>query len=246
MLEAIEKLLILQDRDRKILQLREELAHIPPQREEFQTKGASAQAQLEADRLRIKQLEIQRKEMELEVQTLKQRIERYSLQQFQTKKNEEYRALSHEIETCQKSIHEIEDRELEVMEQAEAAQKALALTTKTATAIRKIADEELAAMAARESNLEQQLATLEADREQVAAAVDPSARVHYERLLRGKGRNVVVGITNGVCGGCHMQLQRQWVVACKSEKEITDCPSCGRILYCTPDMDVTVKEDCPG
>ena len=243
MLEAIEKLLILQDRDHKILRLSEELAHISPQREEFQSKGAAAQAHLEADRLRIKQLEAQRKEMELEVGTLKQRIERYSLQQFETKKNEEYRALTHEIDTCKGMIHEIEDRELEVMEQAELAQKALAVTTKKAAEIKKIADDELAAMAAREENLKKQLAELEADREQLAEAVEESALVHYERLLRGKGRNVVVGITNGVCGGCHMQLQRQWVVACKAEKEITDCPSCGRILYCTPDMDVSVKEN---
>ena len=55
----------------------------------------------------------------------KKLIEKYSLQQFQTKKNEEYRALANEIENCRKAIIKIEDQEIELMEQAEQAVVAL-------------------------------------------------------------------------------------------------------------------------
>ena len=243
MLEAIEKLLILQDRDHKISQVTDELAHIPPQREDYQAKAAGTQARLEAARLLLRQLEAQRKELELEVVTLQQRIERYSLQQFQTKKNEEYRALAHEIETCKASIHQIEDRELQIMEQAEATQKEAAAAAKEALETKRLADEQLAALATREAGLSKQLAGLEADREQLTAGIEEIVLSRYERLLRVKGRNVVVGITNGVCGGCHMVLQRSVVVECKGEQDIVNCPNCGRILYCTPDMDLTAREN---
>ena len=53
-------------------------------------------------------------------------IVRYANQQFQTRKNEEYRALAHEIETCKDAIFKIENQEIELMEQAEAAQKEVA------------------------------------------------------------------------------------------------------------------------
>ncbi len=43
------------------------------------------------------QIESARKELELEVEAKKQMIARYANQQFQTRKNEEYRALAHEI-----------------------------------------------------------------------------------------------------------------------------------------------------
>ena len=98
MYDIIEKLLILQDRDRRILQVREQLARIGPERESLRAQTGAALAALEAARARGKQIESDRKQRELEVEAKKQQIGRYSLQQFQTKKNEEYRALAHEIE----------------------------------------------------------------------------------------------------------------------------------------------------
>ena len=41
MLETIEKLLVLQDRDRKINRVQQELAYIGPERETFRTKATA-------------------------------------------------------------------------------------------------------------------------------------------------------------------------------------------------------------
>src|SRR5947208_16789809 len=98
MLEAIEKLLILQDRDRKISRLRTELANIGPERQALASKTAASQAALDAAKQRIKQIESDRKKLELDAESKKQAIERYALQQCQTKKNDKYRALAHELE----------------------------------------------------------------------------------------------------------------------------------------------------
>ena len=122
MLEAIEKLIILQDRDRKLIRLREELAHIPAERQQLQARAAAAQASLDTAKQKGKQIESDRKKLELDVDAKKQLIEKYSLQQFQTKKNEEYKALAHEIEMCKEAIFKLEDQQLELMEQAEQAQ----------------------------------------------------------------------------------------------------------------------------
>ena len=123
MLEAIEKLLILQDRDRKIRRLQAELANIEPERQTLKIKFTTAQTQLDHGKQRIKQIESERKQLELEVEGKQQQIAKYANQQLQTRKNEEYRALAHEIETCKADINRIEDREIGLMEQAEFAQK---------------------------------------------------------------------------------------------------------------------------
>src|SRR6266545_3608466 len=143
MLEAIEKMLTLQDRDRKISRLRNELANIGPERHALQAKTAASQAALEASGQRIKQIESDRKKLELEVESKKQAIERYSLQQFQTKKNDEYRALAHEISLAREAIVKLEDQQLELMEQAEAVQKQVATATRTAEEAKKLADRQL-------------------------------------------------------------------------------------------------------
>src|SRR5437879_13455856 len=117
MLDAIAKLLVLQDRDRKLRQAQTELANIEPERRTFKTKFVALQGQLDQAKLRVKQLESDRKRLELDVEAKQQLIERYSNQQLQTRKNEEYRALAHEIETCKADITKIEERENELMEQ---------------------------------------------------------------------------------------------------------------------------------
>jgi hypothetical protein len=242
MLEAIEKLLILQDRDQRIRRLQGELAHIEPDRQALKAKAANAQADLEQAKLRIRHIESSRKDLELEVETKKQMIARYANQQFQTRKNEEYRALAHEIEMCKDAIFKIEDQEIALMEEAEAAQKVIGQATQAASDMRKLEDDQVAQLTAREQNLQKELAELEANREALAAAVDESARGRYERLARSKGENVVVGVQHGVCGGCHMKLPPQLLVTCQAEKELVACSNCGRILYYTPDMDLAVAD----
>ena len=242
MLDAIEKLLILQDRDRKLSILTEELTHLPTEREQLQAKSAQAQSSLDAAKQRVKQLESDRKRLELDVEAKRTLIEKYSLQQFQTKKNEEYRALAHEIESCKQAIAKLDDQQLEIMEQADAAQKEVAATSQVTAELKRHLDSRLAELAAREKNLQAEFDQLEVNRDQLAAVVEDSTRSRYERLFKQKGQNVVVGIHRGVCGGCHRQLNRQIVVTCQADQAIVTCPNCGRILYYTPDMDLAVAE----
>lgn len=242
MLAVVEKLLILQDRDRHLLRVEDELTRMGPERQELKAKADAAQAGLEAAKLKLRQIESDRKKLELEVEAKKQLIEKYSVQQFQTKKNEEYRALAHEIETCKQDIVKLEDQQLELMEQAEVAQKGMDAAARTAAEARKTVESRLADLEAREKNLQKELAELQSNRATLAETVDEVVRSRYERLLKHKGSTVVVGIQHGVCGGCHMRLSRQTVVTCQAEQEIVNCPNCGRILYYTRDMDLAVAE----
>jgi hypothetical protein len=242
MLDSIEKLLVLQDRDRKLMRLAEELAHIPLERQQLQAKSAQGLSSLDVAKLKVKQVESDRKKLELEAEAKKELIAKYSVQQFQTKKNEEYRALSHEIDGCKAAIRKLEDDQLELMEQAEGAQREAASLAQATSEMNRTLEGRLADLAAREKNLQAEFDALETDRDELAGAVEESARVRYERLLKHKGQNVVVGIQHGVCGGCHMQLSRQILVSCQADQEIVTCPNCNRILYYTRDMDLAVAD----
>jgi predicted nucleic acid-binding Zn-ribbon protein len=179
---------------------------------------------------------------EIEAQAKRDTITRYKQQQLQTRKNEEYRALTHEIDMCKEEIFKIENREIELMEQAETVQKEVLRANQVAAESRKTMEEQLSQLAAREQNLKKELVELTTNREELAAAVDESSRDRYERLVRNKGENVVVGVQHGVCGGCHMRLPAQIVVTCQAQQELVTCTNCGRILYYSHDMDLAVAE----
>jgi predicted nucleic acid-binding Zn-ribbon protein len=242
MMEAIEKLLILQDCDRRLLRVREELSRIEPERQAMQSRGLRAQTNLDAAKLKVKSIESARKDLELQVESKKQQIEKYSVQQFQTKKNDEFKALGHEIDTCKGVIVKLEDQQLELMEQAETVQKDVVAANQVLNEAKRVADSQMANLAAREKNLQQEQAELESKREQLVGGVEENALARYERLLRHKGENVLVGITHGVCGGCHMRLPAQIIVSCQGHQDLVACPNCGRILYYTRDMDLAVVD----
>ena len=242
MQEIIEKLLILQDRDRKIFRVTQELAHIGPERELLKAKAASTQTALDAAKLRVKQIESERKQRDLEIEAKKAQIEKYLNQQLQTRKNEEYKALTHEIEMAKEVIFKIEDAEIVLMEQAEVAQKNVVTATAEAAAAKKLVDDQIGQLNQREENLKKDFAELTASRAQLASAVDESARSRYERIFKSKGDNAVVGVEHSACGGCHMKLPTQIVTNCRAQGEIITCPNCGRILYFTRDMILTAAE----
>jgi uncharacterized protein len=242
MLETIEKLLILQDRDRRIRQVQGELAHIEPQRTMLKTKAETTQAQLEVARGKLRHLESDRKRLELDVEAKKEQIARYANQQLQTRKNEEYQALSHEIELAKEAIRLTEDEEIALMEQAEVLQKEIQQATREAADAHSLVEEQVAKLATREQNLRNELEQLRTERESLAGAVDENARGRYERLLRSKGENVIVGVPHGVCGGCHMRVPPQLLVMCQAKKELVTCSNCGRILYYTRDMDLALVD----
>jgi len=242
MQDLIEKLLILQDRDAKISRLEQLLSRIAPERQSLIENASRSAANQEAAKTQWNKLESERKRLELEVEDRKQRIEKYSLQQYQTKKNDEYRALAHEIETCKTEITRLEDQELELMEKAEAAQREAQAASKESLELKKLAEQQIAELDQRESLVEKELAELDIGREPLAEAVEPRTRKLYERLLQSKGEKVVVGVEHGNCGGCHMKLQMQLVVSCKGQKELVTCLNCGRILYYTVHMDMAERE----
>ena len=242
MQEIIEKLLILQDRNRQILRISQELELIQPERANLKKRATGTQNQLDAAKLKVKQLEAERKRLDLEVDAKKSQIEKYANQQLQTRKNEEYRALAHEIEMAKEAIFKIEDQQIELMEQVEAAQKEVALATQAAAEAKKRLDEQIGLLDGREGNLKKELAQLQEGRTALAEAVEEGARNRYERLFKSKGENVVVGVEHSVCGGCHMKLPTQIITLCRGRSELVTCPNCGRILYYTPDMLLTPGE----
>lgn len=242
MLPVIENLLILQDRDRKIMRTEAELANLGPELAAIENRAKQAQVQLDAAKLKVKQIESERSQLELDVEAKKALIAKYSLQQFQTKKNEEYSALAHEIENCKAAISRLDDQQLELMEQAEQATRSMNEVASSTQATLKEVEAARKALADKQVRLKKDLETLKADYGRLESAVDEGVRDRYVRLRRSKGANTVVGITHSVCGGCHVKLPIQVVLSCQAQQEIVTCPNCARILYFTREMDTAVAD----
>ncbi|MDG1891610.1 MAG: C4-type zinc ribbon domain-containing protein [Verrucomicrobiota bacterium] len=238
MLDVIEQLLVLQDRDQKIMRLEEELLRIEPERCALIAKADDSKEALNQAKKEAQKVESQRKDLELEVESKKKQINRYASQQLETRKNEEYQALTNEIETCRREIAQTEDQELVLMEAYDVKLHDIAEAESISKEAQRDADEQVVLLKERESNQQKEKAALETDRAELTSKVDAKVLSRYERLFLKKRGKVIVGINRGVCGGCHMALPTQIQVACKGQKEIVNCVNCGRIVYYTRDMEL--------
>jgi predicted nucleic acid-binding Zn-ribbon protein len=231
MLPALEHLLILQDRDRRMAQLKAEVARIPSEIAAVQTRVQDEAAKCEAARHQLKQIEADRKKLEIEAESKRAQIAKYRTQQSQIKSNTEYQALSREIEKAEEDIRKTEDVELELMDRTEQLQPALMEEQAILKDLTAKGEAEQATLKQRRQAAEQELAKLQADRQQLAGQADADLLSRYERLLKSKGDFAIVPIQHGNCGGCHLNIPPQVVHNAHKGSEVTSCDYCGRILY---------------
>jgi predicted nucleic acid-binding Zn-ribbon protein len=227
----LEQLLVLQNRLQKIRQIQMEIKTMPQQRQSLEAQQAASVAALNALKSKGQHLEMDRKKLELDAGTRRESINRLKTQQYETRKNEEFRAMGNEIERYEKEIQQIEDHELELMDQAEKLKGELAVEEKKAASARDSIGRQMADLDAKGKTLDGQLNQLMAERAELAAKVDEDLLSLFERLFASKGDAAVVALEHEVCTGCHMKVTTQTAHRVKNGKEIVSCEQCGRILY---------------
>lgn len=231
MLPVVEKLLVIQHRDLNIRQLEKQIAGIPLEVEDLKNR-LNADQKAVADALAaVREKEIEIKNLEIDAQTRRSTVARLKVQQYQTKKNEEFRAIGQEIERYEKEVSQFEDAELEKMEELDGLKRNLA----------EVRDQ----LANSEESVKFDIAQIEQSREEwgrqreeevkrraeAAAKVPPDLLDTYQRIFKSKNGKAVVGLESGLCTGCHMKVIKSTVVEVKAEKAIAFCENCGRILY---------------
>lgn len=233
---ALEKLLILQDRDAKRLGLERHLKAVPVEIAQVEAAIASEKGAIESARTEIKELEAGKKLIETEIGSAETQLGKYRTQQLAVRKNDEYQALGHEIETTQKHIGELEGKELEVMYSIDEAKKRFAAAEKTMKQNIAGYESRIRTLNERATNLAEALKGAQADVAAARAPVDGPAIHIYDRMA-ARGMPVIVPVHDGKCGGCHLKVSSEVESAARGKGppgEIPICDQCSRIVYWEP------------
>jgi predicted nucleic acid-binding Zn-ribbon protein len=227
----LEQLLILQDRQQKIRQIQAEIKTLPLERTHLESQLAATAAGVDSLKQKGRQVEVERKKLELDVGTRSESIARLKTQQYQTRKNDEFQAIGHEIERYENEIRKLEDQELELMIEADKLKGEIEATDKSAGTTKESISRQLTDLEAKSKALEARQQELETERKTLAAQIDPDLLDQFERLFQSKGDAAIVAVEHGVCTGCHMKVTTATASRVKAGKEIVSCEQCGRILY---------------
>ena len=231
MLAALTQLLQLQHHDQQIQILQRQADSLPKERDRLQQQILNQQQALQAKKLETQKVETARKKIDLDVQSQQQHIIKLRTQLQQTRKNEEYQALSHEIEQAEKLIISLEDKELEYMEEYEKALKLWNQEAETHKVKEQNTQQQIFQIEAQLKTVETELTKQLAERSSYLMGLPEEVLTRYERLLPTKG-NALVSLEHGnVCGGCHLTVMSQTALDCKTKNKFVTCENCGRFLY---------------
>ena len=227
----LEQLLVLQDREQKIRQIQNEIKTLPLQRKSLDGQLAASVARVETLKQKGRLIEVDRKKLELDVGTRTNTIAKLRTQQYETRKNDEFQAMSNEIKRYENEISKIEDEELELMDQADKLKAALGQEEKKSAATSDSISRQIKDLDDKGKTLDARLQELNKDRDELAAKIDEDVLDRFRRLFASKGDAAVVALEHDVCTGCHMKVTTATAMHVKVGKEIVSCEQCGRILY---------------
>jgi len=143
--------------------------------------------------------------------------------------------MQQELASLERRISVLEDEEIEVMEQLEAAQSAVAdLEAQLADVDAKlaVAEEERSAEVAK---IDEELAGVEAERRPAAEGMPADLLSLYDRLREQKGGIGAAELRARQCGGCRLTLDPAEIARIRSlpSDEVVRCEECSRILVRT-------------
>ena len=229
--EIIDKLLIIQERDVRIMRCQREIDQIPLQRQEIEGHADQLQSLVQNAKDDTKAHQSEVKKVDLEIDALRQKIAKLREQQFQIKSNEEFKVLNKEIALFNDEIKKMEDKEIAFMEQVEKAQQGEIKAQKDLAAMQATIQGRLLTLDERKKNLEAEVQKIQSDRDNIAKDIGKDILAAYTRIIVNKGDAALVAAENSTCAGCHMLLPAHIINEIKKRTGLVTCSFCGRILY---------------
>lgn len=228
----IEKLLIVQDRDIALQKIEQELTRIPQERAKIEALIEEEKQNIEAASHSLKEKEVQRNELDTEVKGKEADVARFKNQQLQVKKNDEYRALTHQIEQAEADINSLEEREIELMLEIDTAREAYEADKAVIDARIIEQHEQIKLLGEREQNLKDSVDAAKNALAESRVGIEANYIEHFDRVKKlTKRPPYLAPIQDHKCGGCHLRVSNEVSRGAMDAGEPHFCDQCARMVY---------------
>jgi predicted nucleic acid-binding Zn-ribbon protein len=228
----IQSLLDLQAVDLRLAELRSRLASFPQQVAAVDARIAHARQQLAAAKDAQTTSLKDRKKYELDVESWKERARKYRDQSFAVKTNEAYKALQNEIQHAESEMARAEDRLLEKMVAGEEFERQIKAAERNLMQVEQSAAIERQRLESDQAELQRELETKTAERQQQVASVPDEMLNRYEHVGRRHHGVAVAQVRDEACSLCGVRVRPHVFQELRRQADaVFQCESCSRILY---------------
>jgi len=175
--------------------------------------------------------EMKSAEAEVDAQKIKIEQAESSLYSGNVKNPKELQDLQKDIVSLKKHLATLEERQLETMMKAETAENELQKAKTELEKIQARLGSEHGKLIDEQAELFKQLEQLTEEREAAIAPIDVGLLQIYENLRQIKRGVAVIEVIDNACTACGTIVNASFQQNARSQKQIVNCPSCGRILF---------------
>ena len=230
MKQAIKDLLTLQAEDLRIRDLKNRLLSIPKERASLVAEFDIVRKGLEKAKQNKLKVEQAVKQQAAATQAAQENLRALMIKSTSVKKINEYNAILSEIETAKKNISDSETREIELIDEQEAAAQLLAKAERSYKATGRTVQAEVRELDSLKESIMKEIVEKEKLSEEYAKNVQPKYLDPYRRMLAAGKGSPVGTIRDGSCSNCNMKNSPQTAMHAKNG-ELVNCDNCSFFLY---------------
>ena len=231
MRNQLEKLIVLQTIDLRVLQMEREKSQIPQSIASLEEELKKEEEKFRLEKEGHEKLQKERRKKEKDLEEEVDKVKKAEARVLEIKTNKEYQAVLKEIDNAKKLNRQREEEILDILEKLEETQKRITRGEKELDEKRKEIERQVAALRQKESSFEQEMAGKVRQREQKEKEITPELLSRYRMLAEKRQGIAVARVVQGVCQACHMNLRPQLYIELQMQESLIICPNCSRILF---------------
>ena len=230
MRDQLKRLEELQRHDAKIQELENALKAVPAKLAATQTDLARVEALLASERAQLVETERYYTDQKGQLEQDEENVTGAKHKLAQAKNSKEYMAAQRETESRRDGVASREAEITKLVEAIDAKKKVLAERAQSVEEVRASVEKDAELARERVAEIQQKIAVIRGERDALTRDVRPEVLKRYSgiRIRRGLA---VVGVRNGTCQGCNMNIPPQLYNVLQRGTSIETCPSCHRIIY---------------
>lgn len=229
--KQIEQLVVLQTVDDEIRVLEVEVRQAPQELSELENRLAQVKERQGQVQERLDILGVQHKRLDGEIEDDGHKIKKSKNKLMAVGNTKEYHAMMREMDSMEKLNRLREEERIAVMEEFERQNSAMAELSDEMKTLMVDYDAKKATLDERIAKAQTRLDSLNKRRNKAGKVVPPPILGRYEFIRSRIDQPVIVSVTEGICGGCHIRIPPQSFNELQKGKQILGCPNCQRIIY---------------
>jgi predicted nucleic acid-binding Zn-ribbon protein len=229
--KQIEQLVVLQTVDDEIKVLEVEVRQAPLELSELEGRLAQLKDRQAQVQERLDLLKVQQKRLEGEIEDDGHKIKKSKNKLMAVGNSKEYHAMMREMDSMEKLNRLREEERIAVMEEFTRQDTAMQELVAEVDGLMEGYDAKRATLDERIAKAQTRLDSLGKRRNKAGKVVPPPILGRYEFIRSRIEHPVIVPVSEGICGGCHIRIPPQSFNELQKGKQILGCPNCQRIIF---------------